>query len=66
MQLLMIYLQIACLFDNSLLDLLQVLKMMVGKNLNDVQLQQIVDKTILYLDKVWMCMTNIFVKYVQK
>jgi len=40
--------------------------MMVGKNLNDVQLQQIVDKTILYLDKVSMCMTNIFVKYVQK
>lgn len=26
--------------------------MMVGKNLNDNQLQQIVDKTILYLDKV--------------
>ena len=29
----------------------QVLKMMVGKNLTDNQLQQIVDKTILYLDK---------------
>ena len=25
--------------------------MMVGKNLSDSQLQQIVDKTILYLDK---------------
>jgi serine/threonine-protein phosphatase 2B regulatory subunit len=28
-------------------ELFQVLKMMVGNNLNDVQLQQIVDKTIL-------------------
>lgn len=28
-------------------ELFQVLKMMVGDNLNDVQLQQIVDKTIL-------------------
>lgn len=32
-------------------ELFQVLKMMVGKNLSDSQLQQIVDKTILYLDK---------------
>jgi len=38
---------------------LQVLKMMVGKNLNDVQLQQIVDKTIVYLDKVYFCLYNI-------
>lgn len=29
----------------------QVLKMMVGKNLSNSQLQQIVDRTILYLDK---------------
>lgn len=32
-------------------ELFQVLKMMTGKNLTDAQLQQIVDKTILYLDK---------------
>ena len=32
-------------------ELFQVLKMMTGKNLTDPQLQQIVDKTILYLDK---------------
>lgn len=31
--------------------LLQVLKMMVGNNLKDSQLQQIVDKTILFHDK---------------
>jgi serine/threonine-protein phosphatase 2B regulatory subunit len=31
--------------------LFQVLKMMVGDNLNDVQLQQIVDKTILEGDE---------------
>jgi len=31
-------------------ELFQVLKMMVGTNLNDVQLQQIVDKTILEAD----------------
>eukprot|EP00116_Pleurobrachia_bachei_P017426 sb/3477688/ len=30
---------------------LQVLKMMVGTNLKDVQLQQIVDKTILIADR---------------
>jgi hypothetical protein len=30
----------------------QVLKMMVGNNLKDTQLQQIVDKTILFHDKV--------------
>eukprot|EP00029_Vermamoeba_vermiformis_P011509 TRINITY_DN6342_c0_g1_i1.p1 TRINITY_DN6342_c0_g1~~TRINITY_DN6342_c0_g1_i1.p1 ORF type:complete len:183 (+),score=79.34 TRINITY_DN6342_c0_g1_i1:84-632(+) len=32
-------------------ELFQVLKMMVGSNLNDVQLQQIVDKTILEGDQ---------------
>ncbi|XP_028409662.1 calcineurin subunit B type 1-like [Dendronephthya gigantea] len=32
-------------------ELFQVLKMMVGNNLKDTQLQQIVDKTILYADK---------------
>ena len=32
-------------------ELFQVLKMMVGNNLKDAQLQQIVDKTILYADK---------------
>jgi len=32
-------------------ELFQVLKMMTGKNLSDPQLQQIVDKTIIYLDK---------------
>lgn len=32
-------------------ELFQVLKMMVGTNLKDSQLQQIVDKTILYHDK---------------
>jgi len=32
-------------------ELFQVLKMMVGNNLNDVQLQQIVDKTIIEADE---------------
>jgi serine/threonine-protein phosphatase 2B regulatory subunit len=32
-------------------ELFQVLKMMVGSNLNDIQLQQIVDKTILEGDQ---------------
>ena len=32
-------------------ELFQVLKMMVGNNLKEVQLQQIVDKTILQFDK---------------
>ena len=32
-------------------ELFQVLKMMVGNNLLDEQLQQVVDKTILYSDK---------------
>lgn len=32
-------------------ELFQVLKMMVGSNLKDAQLQQIVDKTIIYADK---------------
>merc|ERR1712106_678586 len=31
-------------------ELYQVLKMMVGNNLKDTQLQQIVDKTIIYAD----------------
>lgn len=31
--------------------MIQVLKMMVGNNLKDTQLQQIVDKTILFADK---------------
>ncbi len=33
------------------LPVVQVLKMMVGNNLKDTQLQQIVDKTILFADK---------------
>ena len=33
-------------------ELFQVLKMMVGNNLKDAQLQQIVDKTIILYDKV--------------
>jgi len=32
-------------------ELFQVLKVMVGENLKDQQLQQIVDKTIIYADK---------------
>ncbi len=32
-------------------ELFTVLKMMVGNNLKDTQLQQIVDKTIIYADK---------------
>ena len=32
-------------------ELFQVLKIMVGSNLNDVQLQQIVDKTIFFADQ---------------
>ncbi|CAG2066538.1 unnamed protein product [Timema podura] len=32
-------------------ELFQVLKMMVGNNLKDTQLQQIVDKTILFADR---------------
>jgi serine/threonine-protein phosphatase 2B regulatory subunit len=32
-------------------ELFRVLKMMVGTNLKDAQLQQIVDKTIIYADK---------------
>ncbi|GAA53640.1 Calcineurin subunit B type 1 [Clonorchis sinensis] len=32
-------------------ELFQVLKMMVGNNLKDTQLQQIVDKTIMFADK---------------
>jgi len=31
-------------------ELFQVLKMMVGSNLKDAQLQQIVDKTIIHAD----------------
>lgn len=33
-------------------ELFQVLKMMVGNNLKDAQLQQIVDKTIVFADRV--------------
>ena len=33
-------------------ELFQVLKMMVGNNMKDSQLQQIVDKTIIMYDKV--------------
>ena len=33
-------------------ELFQVLKMMVGNNLKDSQLQQIVDKTIIMYDEV--------------
>ena len=33
-------------------ELFKVLKMMVGNNLKDTQLQQIVDKTIILYDKV--------------
>ena len=33
-------------------ELFQVLKMMVGTNLRETQLQQIVDKTIIMYDKV--------------
>ena len=32
-------------------ELFQTLKLMVGSNLKDTQVQQIVDKTILYADK---------------
>ena len=32
-------------------ELFQVIKMMVGNNLNDVQLQQLVDRTIIKADK---------------
>ena len=32
-------------------ELFQTLKLMVGSNLKDQQVQQIVDKTILYADK---------------
>ena len=32
-------------------ELFKVLKMMTGDNLTDTQLQQIVNRTILYLDK---------------
>ena len=38
-----------CLTYKNLIS--QVLKMMVGNNLKDTQLQQIVDKTILFADK---------------
>jgi hypothetical protein len=42
------YLLFSAVISNG--ELFQVLKMMVGSNLNDVQLQQIVDKTILEAD----------------
>ena len=41
-------------------ELFQVLKMMVGTNLRETQLQQIVDKTIIMYDKVsWKKMWNL-------
>ena len=47
-------------------ELFQVLKMMVGSNLKDTQLQQIVDKTILIADKVkqilsWKTFSGFFI-----
>jgi serine/threonine-protein phosphatase 2B regulatory subunit len=39
-------------------ELFQVLKMMVGNNLKDAQLQQIVDKTIFVADKVYLLFNN--------
>src|SRR4051812_362838 len=47
-RLLLTYLLFSAVISNG--ELFQVLKMMVGSNLNDVQLQQIVDKTILEAD----------------
>ena len=41
-------------------ELFQVLKMMVGNNLKDTQLQQIVDKTIFMYDKVGWEIGNSF------
>ncbi len=41
--------------------LFQVLKMMVGKNLKDDQIQQIANRAILYLDKV--SLKNLFKIY---
>ena len=43
-------------------ELFQVLKMMVGNNLKDTQLQQIVDKTILLYDKVMEDMIRLYNK----
>ena len=43
-------------------ELFQVLKMMVGNNLKDTQLQQIVDKTILLYDKVREDMIRLYNK----
>ena len=40
-------------------ELFQVLKMMVGNNLKDTQLQQIVDKTILMNDKVLLAYNQV-------
>lgn len=37
--------------NDCFLIIFQVLKMMVGNNLKDTQLQQIVDKTIVFADK---------------
>lgn len=39
------------MFNQKLIVFFKVLKMMVGNNLKDTQLQQIVDKTILFADK---------------
>lgn len=40
-----------CLMSDMFAWSVQVLKTMVGSNLSDKQLQEIVDKTILYADK---------------
>ena len=45
-------------------ELFQVLKMMMGNNLKDTQLQQIVDKTILLYDKVREDMIGLYNKLV--
>ena len=44
-------------------ELFQVLKMMVGNNLKDTQLQQIVDKTIILYDKVSEAAKNVISLY---
>jgi hypothetical protein len=44
-------LHVSKLISFSFCPVPQVLKLMVGDNLKDVQLQQIVDKTIIYADK---------------
>ena len=46
-------------------ELFQVLKMMVGNNLKDTQLQQIVDKTIFMYDKVGWEIRSSFLHTIQ-